>query len=444
MKKSLNEKQAYYDFLPSAVAVLEKPPAIQYRLITWLIVLFAIIAIAWLILSKVDVVVTAQGKVVPAGQVKVIQSATDGVVKTIFVRDGQFVQTGDPIVEINDTTVKAEQQQLQLNLVKSQLTIQRLKEELGDESVVLGDGFQKNDASLVTQRSLLSANKDTLDKQRKRLTADFEQAVAASQSARTEVRSMSEKIVFLKNRYEKRASQAERGLIPNSEAEDALFNVEAAEKELAIAKSRVSESAARARSAKEGLNGLMEEHRSSTYEALSEAEFELDSIKQELVKVEERLAQQVLRSPVDGVIQQLEINTVGGYITRAEKLMVVVPKNTPMELNATILAKDIGFVALDQEARVKVDSFEYTRYGYLQGDLQWIGSDSVADEQLGFVYPARIALKDITLPNKVNNRTAEVVPGMSATVDVVIGERRLIDYFIGPLLRYRDESLRER
>ena len=180
MKKSLNEKQAYYDFLPSAVAVLEKPPAIQYRLVTWLIVLFAIIAIAWLILSKVDVVVTAQGKVVPAGQVKVIQSATDGVVKTIFVRDGQSVKTGDPLVEINDTTVKAEQQQLQLNLVKSQLTIQRLKKELGDESVVLGDGFQKNDASLVTQRSLLSANKDTLDKQRKRLTADFEQAVAAS------------------------------------------------------------------------------------------------------------------------------------------------------------------------------------------------------------------------------------------------------------------------
>ena len=188
--------------------------------------------------------------------------------------------------------------------------------------------------------------------------------------------------------------------------------MEAAEKELAIAKSRVSESAARARSAKEGLNGLMEEHRSSTYEELSEAEFELDSIKQELVKVEERLAQQVLRSPVDGVTQQLEINTVGGYITRAEKLMVVVPKNTPMELNATILAKDIGFVALDQEARVKVDSFEYTRYGYLQGDLQWIGSDSIADEQLGFVYPARIAIQETTLPNRVNNRTAEVVPGM--------------------------------
>ena len=444
MKKPLNEKQAYYDFLPSAVAVLEKPPAILYRLVTWLIILFAVIAIAWLILSKVDVVVTAQGKVVPAGQVKVIQSATDGVVKTIFVRDGQSVETGDPLVEINDTTVKAEQQQLQLNLVKSQLTIQRLKKELGDESVVLGDGFQKNDASLVTQRSLLSANKDTLDKQRKRLTADFEQAVAASQSARTEVRSMSEKIVFLRNRYEKRASQAERGLIPNSEAEDARFNVEAAEKELAIAKSRVSESDARARSAKEGLNGLMEEHRSSTYEELSEAEFELDSIKQELVKVEERLAQQVLRSPVDGVIQQLEINTVGGYITRAEKLMVVVPKNTPMELNATILAKDIGFVALDQEARVKVDSFEYTRYGYLQGDLQWIGSDSIADEQLGFVYPARIAIQETKLPNRVNNRTAEVVPGMSATVDVVIGQRRLINYFIGPLLRYRDESLRER
>ena len=444
MNKQMNEKQNYYEFLPSAVAVLEKPPAILYRLVTWLIVLFAVIAIAWLILSKIDVVVSATGKIVPAGQVKVIQSATDGVVKVIFVRDGQSVKAGDPLVEINDTAVKAEQQQLQLNLVKAQLTIQRLKNELGDESVILGSGVKETDASLETQQSLLSAKRENLDKQRKRLTADYEQAIAASQSSKAEVRRMNEKIVFLRKRYQKRASQAERSLIPNSEVDDALFNVEAAEKELLIAKSKVIESDARSRSAKEGLNGLMEEHRSSTYQELSEAEFELDSIKQELVKVQERLTQQVLRTPVDGVIQQLEINTVGGYITRAEKLMVVVPENTPMELNATILAKDIGFVAPDQEARVKIDSFEYTRYGYLQGDLQWIGSDSIVDEQQGFVYPARIALKETILPNKVNNRIAQVVPGMSATVDVVIGQRRLINYFIGPLLRYRDESLRER
>ncbi len=440
---SLDDKQAYYEFLPSAVAVLEKPPAVQYRIVSWLVILFAVIAIAWLVLAKVDVVVTATGKIVPAGKVKVIQSAADGVVKDIFVRDGQLVKAGDPLVEINDTTVKAEQQQLQLNLAKSRLTIQRLRNELGDNNVVLGDGVGQS-VSLDTQQSLLSANKDNLDKQKKRLTADYEQAIAAQRSANTEVRKLSERIVFLKKRHGKRASQAERGLIPTSEAEDALFNVKSAEKELSIARSKLSESSARARSAKEGLNGLLDEHRSTTYQALSEAEFELDSIKQELVKVEERLAQQVLRSPVDGVIQQMEVNTIGGYITRAEKLMVVVPENIPMELNATILSKDIGFVALDQEARVKVDSFEYTRYGYLTGDLQWIGSDSIVDEKRGFVYPARIALKEIILPNKVNDRVAQVVPGMSATVDVVIGQRRLIDYFIGPLLRYRDESLRER
>ncbi len=440
----MDDKKAYYEFMPSAVAVVEKPPAILYRLVSWLVISFVVITLLWLFFSKVDIVVTATGKVVPAGKVKVIQSATDGVVKEIFVRDGQVVKSGDPLLEVNDTTVKAEEQQLQLNLSKASLTIQRLKKELGDETIVLGNGFDQSATSLKTQQSLLSAKKDNLDKQRKRLPADYEQAIAATRSARTEVGRLSEKILFLQKRYEKRASQAQRGLIPTSESEDALFNVEAAEKELAIAQSKVVESSARARSAKEGLNGLLDEHRSSTYEALSEAEFELDSIKQELVKVQERLAQQVLRSPVDGVIQQMSINTVGGYITRAEKLMVIVPENTPMELNATILSKDIGFVALDQEARVKVDSFEYTRYGYLQGDLQWIGSDSIVDEKQGFVYPARIALKETTLPNQVNGRAATVVPGMSATVDVVIGQRRLINYFIGPLLRYRDESLRER
>ena len=446
MSKSMNkteQQQAYYDFLPSAVAVLEKPPARQYRMVTWVLMLFTVITILWLVLAKVNVVATATGKIVPSGKVKVIQSAADGVIKQIFVRDGQIVKTGDSLIEINDTTVKAEQQQLQLNLIKAQLTVQRLKKELGDNEIVLGDGVSA-DNSVSTQQRLLSANQDNLDQRQKRLEADYEQAIAARRSASNEVAKLSEKIDFLSKRLIKVSSQAQRGLVATSEADDAKFNLSTAKKERAIARSKLSESTARVKSAKESLDGLQDEHRSKTYQALSDAEYDLVTIQQELVKVEERLAQQVLKSPVDGVVQQLAVNTIGGYITRAENLMVIVPENTPMELNALILNKDIGFVQPDQMARVKVDAFEYTRYGYLQGDLQWIGSDSIVDEQLGFVYPARITLDETVLPNRVNDRIARVVPGMSATVDVVIGERRLINYFIGPLLRYRDESLRER
>lgn len=439
-----DQEEKYYEFLPSAVAILEKPPARQYRLVTWAVIAFVLITLLWLIFSKVDVVVSATGKIVPTGKVKVVQSAADGVVKEIFVRDGQLVKKGAPLIEIDDTAVKAEQQQLKLNLTKAKLTVQRLKKELGDEQLVLGEGVASTSAALETQKSLLTANQDSLSQRQKRLQADFEQAEAAERSAKNEVSKLSKKIQYLDERYKKRASQAERGLIATSEVEDVKFNLDTARKERAIAKDRLKEAEARARSAKESLAGLSDDHRSETYQALSESEYELNTIQQELIKVEERLAQQVLRSPVDGVVQQLTVNTIGGYISRAEKLMVIVPEDTPMELNAMILNKDIGFVAPDQSARVKVDAFEYTRYGYLQGDLQWVGSDSIVDEQLGFVYPARIALQETTLPNKVNNRAATVVPGMSAAVDVVIGERRLINYFIGPLLRYRDESLRER
>jgi len=442
-KPSVKNRE-YYDFLPSAVAVLERPPAVQYRIVSWVVMLFVIITILWLTLSKVDIVVSATGKIVPTGKVKVIQSAADGVVKEIFVRDGQSVSQGDALIEIDDTTVKAEQSQLQLNLTKAQLTVQRLKKELGNEAVTLGEGMDSAKVSLSTQQSLLTANQDSFNQKQRGLQADYDQALAAQRSARSEVGKLSEQISYLQSKFTKRISQAERGLIASSEVDEVKFNLETAKKEKAIVQSKLSESRARARSVKESLDGLEDDHRSETYNLLAEAEYELETIQQELVKVKERMTQQILRSPVSGVVQQLSINTIGGYITRAEKIMVIVPDDASMELNAMILNKDIGFVAPDQAARVKVDAFEYTRYGYLEGDLQWVGSDSVADEQLGFVYPARISLKETTLPNKVNQRIAKVVPGMSASVDVVIGKRRLINYFIGPLLRYRDESLRER
>jgi len=439
-----NKNQGYYDFVPSAVAVLEKPPAHHYRVVSWLIMAFFTIALLWLILAKVDIVVSAQGKIVPTGKVKVIQSGDDGIVKKIYVRDGQIVQKGDALIEMDGTNSSADEQQLQLNIVKSRLTVQRLKNELGVSSAVLGDGLNASEADLSSQKELLISNKEMFQQLLAQTQNELNQAKSAVDSARSDVSKLHTKIRHLKKRYEDRVSQAERGLVAGQEVDDVQFNLQTAQKELQGARAKLKQAQASEKTALEKSDATHSEHNSNLYKELSEAEHELKSFEQELRKVEERVALQVLRSPVNGVVQQLTVNTIGGYITRAEKLLVIVPENTQMELDALILNKDIGFVTQDQPARVKVDAFEYTRYGYLKGDLQWVGSDAIVDEKMGPVYPARIALNESTLPNKVHGRIAKVVPGMSASVDIVIGRRRLIQYFIGPLLRYKDESLRER
>ena len=124
--------------------------------------------------------------------------------------------------------------------------------------------------------------------------------------------------------------------------------------------------------------------------------------------------------------------------------MVIVPEDSALQLDIKILDKDIGLVEQGMPVEVKVNAYEYTKYGMLKGQLEWIGSDAIIDEVLGPIYPAKVLVNEAALPNKVNDRVVKISPGMSVNLDVQIGKRRLIEYFLSPLIRYKKESLNER
>ena len=178
--------------------------------------------------------------------------------------------------------------------------------------------------------------------------------------------------------------------------------------------------------------------------ALAEASRRNAAVTQELVKVEKKKSLQRLRAPIDGVVQQLAVNTIGGVVTAAQTLMVIVPAEGDLEIDAKVLNKDIGFVRVGQRAAVKFETYQFTRHGFIEGTMQWVGNDAMSDPQLGLVFPVRILLSDTRLPNVVNGRRGVVAPGMSVTADIAIGSRRVLEYFLAPILRYKQESLRER
>jgi len=438
-----NASQDYFEFIPSAIAILEKPPARHYRVVSWIIMTFVVILVLWLCFSKIDIVVSARGKIVPAGKVKVIQSAGEGTIKEIFVRDGMKVQEGDLLVELNNTSSEADRQRLESNLKKSWLTVRRLKIELGliDQKLI-----ENNEAStaVTTQNSMLEANLELYHQASLQAQHELDQASSAFNSTEKEFEKQQAKVIYLSANYEDSKRQAASGLIPGRDVDKASYDLTESQKELERLLEQKKEMGARLLSSEVGLKNTETDRSSKLYEQLNEAEFEYESIEKELIKARELVSSQILKAPVSGVVQQLSVSTIGGYVSRAQELLVLVPEDIGLEIDAKILNKDIGFVDQNQTARIKVDAFEFTRYGYLPGDLQWVGSDAIVDEDLGEVYPARIALNDTKLPNKVNGKIAQVVPGMTASVDVVIGQRNLIEYFIAPILRYKDESLRER
>jgi hemolysin D len=162
----------------------------------------------------------------------------------------------------------------------------------------------------------------------------------------------------------------------------------------------------------------------------------------ELKAAETRERRNRLLSPVDGVVEELTVHTVGGVVRPADVLMKIVPEGTSLEVEAVVLNKDVGIVHKGQEVEVKLESFPFTKYGLVEGTITKLSADAILDERKGLVYPVRVALSDTRI--QVDDGWVSLKSGMAVTAEIKTGRRRLIEFFLAPLLKYRGEALRER
>lgn len=432
----------FSEFLPNMILAMERPPSFYARLVSVLVMLFVAVTLLWLYFAKVDIIVTAQGKVVPSGKIKLVQAADSGIVRNIFVRDGQPVKAGDVLIEFDSTVSDADSDQLLSRLNQARLTMQRHRIALGEE-VTLGEGV--GDQSMVSsERAILETSGRAGEEEIRLLAFERAQLKAAFDAAKFELKKLDGLVTYNEEQATRKKRFAAEGLIAGAEAQEAEFRMLDSQRERTVQVERVSEAKERYSSAAERVRAKRTEQRNALLQGLAEANVALKEAEQSNIKANKQLTHQKLIAPVDGIVQQLGVHTIGAVVSRADQLLVLIPSSDVLEVEAKILNKDIGFVDTEQNSNVKIDAFEYTRYGQIEGQIDWVASDSVLDKEKGPIYPARIKLAQTTLPRKVNNRIAQVLPGMNVTVDVVIGQRRLIEYFSGPLLRYKDESLTER
>jgi len=214
------------------------------------------------------------------------------------------------------------------------------------------------------------------------------------------------------------------------------------EKDLQAQKSHLKEITAAIKSARQKKNIVEAESIQKVFGLLDEAKRKQEALKQELIKATQKKGLQYLRAPVAGVVQQLAVHTIGGVVTPAQKLMIIVPKEQKLMVEAFVQNKDIGFVTEGQVGEIKVDAFPFTKYGTIDGKIISLSSDAIADEKKGLIYVARISMDRKFI--RVDNKKVQLSPGMSVAVEMKTGKRRLIEYFLSPLLRYRSESIKER
>ncbi len=441
---TIRRKGAEVDFLPAALEVLEKPPSPIGRAVSITMMLFVVLAIAWMYFSAMDVVVTAQGQVIPSGHVKLIQTAEAGVVRAIKVRDGQLVKKGEDLIELDSTTTTADRSRLMREQWEARIEIARLKAQLASDPNLFQPPLDIEGSVADTQRLLLVSRLQERDEKLAGLSHDITRRGADRDAIRSTVVKLEKTLPLMKQRLDKNQSLAKKQFLSELNVIDNELEVINQENELQIQRHRLAESEANLAVAIRQRNQMQAEFTAETLAALTEASRRNAAVTQELVKIEKKMSLQHLRAPIDGVVQQLAINTIGGVVTAAQTLMVIVPAEGDLEIDAKVLNKDIGFVRVGQRAAVKFETYQFTRHGFIEGTMQWVGNDAMSDPQLGLVFPVRILLSDTRVPNVVNGDRGSVAPGMSVTADIAIGNRRVLEYFLAPILRYKEESLRER
>jgi hemolysin D len=464
-KRRVERRRDELAFLPAALEIVETPPSPIGRAIVYTVVAVFAAALAWASIGTVDIVAVAPGKIIPTGRTKTIQPFETGVVRAIHVRDGQSVKTGDVLIELDPTMNAAELGHLKSDLVGSQLEAARLHAALAKDDP-LAEFKPPADASrpmIEMQRRLLASQ---VAEQKAKL-ASTDGQIAQKEAERATIKASIDKlratIQPLQERVDIRRIMFSKELGSKLIYLQELQDLVGQQKEVLVQESRLSESDSAIAALQETRSKTVAEYEHGLLDDLAKAEQKVASLAQDVIKAEQRTSLQKLTASVDGVVQQLAVHTIGGVVTSAQQLMVIVPAESRLEIEAMISNRDVGFVEVGQEAAIKVDTFNFTRYGLLQGTVLTLSNDAIqrdrpqdkqpdkpqaaeagSSEPKGqeLVYSARISLDRTRM--EVEGKTVNLSPGMAVTVEIKTGSRSILSYLLSPLVRYKHDSLRER
>jgi hemolysin D len=453
-------RSAEPEFLPAALEIIETPPSPIGRLGAYCLVAVFAFAIVWAWFGHVDIVAVAKGKIIPTGHTKIVQPFEIGVVRAILVHDGQKVGVGDVLIELDPTMNQADLGHQQSDLMAAKIDIARLTAALESESdpdarFVPPAGASPEQARmgerfLIGQVSQYRSKLAALAGEEKQRQAELESQKLSISKIQSLLPLMEERTQMRKTLFDHQTG-SKIAYLENQQ--ELLSN----QKDLEMQTSRLKEAEAALVASKAKLEEARAEFHRGFLNDLAEAVRKANGLAQDVAKSEQRTKYQALTAPIDGTVQQLAIHSVGGVVTPAQTLLTIVPADSTIEIEAMVDNQDIGFVHPGQGAEIKVDTFNFTRYGLLHGNVVSLSQDAIPrdagksdpSKQSAMdgaaaepAYAARVSLDQTQM--QVDDKLLNLSPGMAVTVEIKTGTRRIIDYLLSPLLRHHQESLRER
>lgn len=424
-----------HEFKPLLAEIEDSPVSPLGRSTFWLVVMTFAFFVAWAIIGEVDIVVSASGQVIPDGQAKILQPLDAGVVAKILVKEGDFVKQGQVLMVLDPSSTSPELASLGQNLNYDRLEIQRLNDTVnGGSFAPQGSG---DSAAVATQKELYVASTTDLQKQLDAKIQELERVYEEIKG--TQVERQENQDLLTSSREKEKRMKAVLDIIAKDDYIKVTDDITSYESKVDQADHKLQELAHQEQGLSEEIEHIKQDFRTTNLKDLSEKQKQATDLQSKYLQTVFKHSKQKIVAPVDGYVVELFVHTVGGVVTPAEKLLSIVPVNTPLLVDASVTNKDIGFVKAGMPANIKVDTFDFQKYGMFDGKVKIVSRDSHEDAHKDLVYDVYVT--PITKSIMVDGKPQSLSSGMTVNTEIKVGKRHIIEFFIYPLIKYMHEGM---
>jgi len=422
-------KKENSDFLIGIESILSTRPSKLLWLVPSLIGMLVLFIILWLTFSQIDVIAPSLGKTIPSSRMILIQAKETSTIEKINVKNGQSVKKGDLLVEFrnnvenfDNSSMKAKYETLLLKKIFLEEMLKYIDTN-NKEKEIENNEISPTLLKLVNDK--LNSHISSYYTEVKSLNAKIEKVVFEKKMIETEVKKLLKLLPFTQYKLEQMKKLVEKGLEPEISLKDLEEKYIEEKSNISIKEDEINKLSIQYEISKQELIQFKNNTKKELLEEFNKTTDELSTTLPEVNKSNYLLESKVIYAIEDGFIYNLNNGTSGRVVQSGEVIMELIPTSSPLEVEAKVLNRDIGFVHVGQEVKVKIDSFKFTKYGYIEGVVTNIAKSSILDEKLGEIYPVLIELKKDTM--RIDDKNIKLIPGMTCSVDIKIGKRRLID-----------------
>jgi len=430
-----------YEFLPSALEIIETPTSTAGRLIIWLVFLTILCSILWACFAEMDEIVVATGKTTPYDDVKVIQPIENGIIEAVYVEDGQVVKQGDKLFEINSTIESSDLRNIERMLAIEKMDKELLLIQLNNTNI---DGSLKDYLTNQGIKTELISD-EIIDYAFQIINYDIKQQEDKEKELKKIIEERQKDLNTAKedlNNVEKKYEIAKKSIgnvneeNPSTSIIDGDALIYELEQQVKIAKDRCNNLEEQLKQAEANLQANIEKYKYELMRDISEKEKNLQSYEESIIKAKEFVDNQKILSPIEGSVYNISSFGVGSVVSREENLIAIVPKDSKLIIEADVKNRDIGFVNVGQEVEIKMEAFDYQKYGTIKGKVTYVSPNSIISEKGELTYKIKVELEQNYLI--VDGVEKNILPGMTSQIDIKIGKRKVIDFFISPIKKAKN------